>query len=975
MPSCPTCGAQNQTNESICVDCRRKFNSAGGFSLVGLPGPYAGSRFPISGAGLQIGRIPAQNDLVIPDPEISRNHAKLWLAGDSVKIVDSSANGTFVNECRVTEACLNPGDRIRFGLKSTNTFVLQTAPQAIPSSPPEAIGAIGRSGQTVFAAAAARSAGTVVMSTAEAEAPRRWLQLILDQYAVRDISLDGPRIEFGRDEAPDRVVIRHGSISSKQAEIDLTSASALLRDLNSMNGTFVNGDRIQERILQEGDLIQFGACESQLFLYRESGRRPLLLRDIELDRPLVSIGRDSDNDIRIEHPTVSAHHAQIRKLVDGFELHDLGSTNGTFVNGQRLTRQVLHRGDRVSFGAAQFVFDGERMEQQSDGSHIRISCFSLTVEANDLSTHKPIRLLDNISIAIDPGEFVGLLGPSGAGKSTLMDAMNGSRPAQHGMVLLNSADLYREYASLRSAIGYVPQEDVLHRQLTVTECLYYAARLRLPDDFTEIEILERVNETIKILELTERADLPVALLSGGQRKRVSLGIELLSKPAILFADEPTAGQDPRTEIKMMQLFREIANRGATVVINTHLLGSFSLLDKVAVLVRGKLAYFGGSQEMLPYFNAARPNEIFDKLQERTPEEWASMYRESDIVHGLLDGAPAVADADSRRSTSTAKPTKRSSWRQLATLVRRQFTLKFKEKSTVAALLLPPVLIALLMGLLKHGPNEPKTLFMIVVVALWFGCSSSVREIVDELPILRRERQRDLKLRSYLGSKLVYLALISGGQAGLLVVTLRFMDAIQGHLFQAWLLGWILTLNGALIGLVISALCSTAEKALYIFPLTMIPQLLLAGLLIPTATIAPFTPVLSPTGQLLAVQDFPKSRTMDSVLANGISPLMVSRWGLEGLSDLYLHDSNEGNSVREPYTYELLSTVSITLHPNDSADAREELERALVANHNGGVWAPDPQTGAFWEYGAILSCFALLFVGAVGAALKKKGAKW
>jgi hypothetical protein len=276
-----------------------------------------------------------------------------------------------------------------------------------------------------------------------------------------------------------------------------------------------------------------------------------------------------------------------------------------------------------------------------------------------------------------------------------------------------------------------------------------------------------------------------------------------------------------------------------------------------------------------------------------------------------------------------------------------------------------------MGLLKHGPNEPKTLFMIVVVALWFGCSSSVREIVDELPILRRERQRDLKLWSYLGSKLVYLALISCGQAGLLIVTLRLMDAIQGHLVQAWLLCWILTLNGALIGLVISALCSSAEKALYIFPLIMIPQLLLAGLLIPTATLAPFTPVLSPTGQLLSVQDFPKTRTMDSILANAISPLMVSRWGLEGLSDLYLHDSNGGSPVREPYTYELLSTVSITLHPNDAADARAELDSALVANQNGGVSAPAPQTDAFWGYGAILSCFALLLIGAVEVALKRK----
>ena len=197
-----------------------------------------------------------------------------------------------------------------------------------------------------------------------------------------------------------------------------------------------------------------------------------------------------------------------------------------------------------------------------------------------------------------------------------MDALNGSRPAGQGSVRLNSADLYSEFGSLRALIGYVPQEDILHRQLTVKECLYYSARLRLPDDFGETEIRNRVTEIIKVLDLTERADLSIAQLSGGQRKRVSLGIELLSKPALLFLDEPTAGQDPRAEMAMMQLFRQIANRGSTVIINTHLLGSFSLLDKVAVLVRGKLAYFGESQEMMSYFRASRPHEIFDKLREQ-----------------------------------------------------------------------------------------------------------------------------------------------------------------------------------------------------------------------------------------------------------------------------------------------------------------------------------------------------------------------
>jgi ABC transport system ATP-binding/permease protein len=459
MSNCTVCGAENRVAENPSLKCGHNGTPASIYCLVGLPGPHAGVRFPITPAGLQVGRIPGQNELVIADEEISRKHAKLVLANGGVKLTDTSANGTFVNDQRATEANLQAGDRIRFGLNSMNTFVLQAAPLATTGAAAASPGTPGRVNHTVLApaSAVAQPANTLIMTQREEDAPPRRLQMILDQYAVRDIPLDGPRIEFGREDAPGRIIVDHSSISSKHSEITLTKAGAVLWDLQSKNGTFVNGEPIKERVLREGDLIQLGACDSHLFLYRESGHRPLVLRDIELNRPLVTIGRATGNDIRIEHPTVSARHAEIRKLPKGFELADLGSSNGTFVNGQRITRQVLQPGNRVSLGAAQFIFTGQKMEQQSDGSHTRITCRSLRVEAKDFNTGMPIRLLDDVSLAIDPCEFVGLLGPSGAGKSTLMDAMNGSRPAQQGHVLFNEADLYSEFASLRSAIGYVPQ--------------------------------------------------------------------------------------------------------------------------------------------------------------------------------------------------------------------------------------------------------------------------------------------------------------------------------------------------------------------------------------------------------------------------------------------------------------------------------------------------------------------------------------
>jgi ABC-type multidrug transport system ATPase subunit/pSer/pThr/pTyr-binding forkhead associated (FHA) protein len=950
MAICGECRTSNPAGIGLCQNCRAPLASGKTPCLLGMRGALAGQSFPIEAGGLRVGRVAGQNHLVINDPEVSRQHAKIEVVGGDVRLTDcGSPNGTFVDGRRVTDEILRAGSVVRFGLREENSFVYKAT--------------------AASAAARASSPGgraTIFMSTGEEEAaPRRRLQLVLDQYAVRDIPITGSRLEFGSTEGPHKLLIDHASIAPMHAELINTKTNATLRDLGTAHGTLVNGEKIRERVLQEGDLLQFGNCETHVFLYRESRIRVNVLRDVELNAPVVSIGRSSDNAINLEHPTVSARHAEVRKVDDGFELVDLGSTNGTFVNGRRIARQRLQPRDRISLGAVQFVFDGSQMEQQSDGTQIRLTAQDLRVETKDFNTGEPLCLLDSVSLAIEPREFVGLLGPSGSGKSTLMDALNGSRPAQRGKVQLNAADLYGEYGSLRTLIGYLPQEDILHRQLTVRECLYYSARLRLPDDFGESEISARVNEVMQQLELTERADIAVAQLSGGQRKRVSLGIELLNKPALLFVDEPTAGQDPRTEMKMMQLFREIANRGSTVIINTHLLGSFSLLDKVAVLVRGKLAYFGGSQDMLPYFSARRPHEIYDKLQEKNPEDWAKQYKQSDTYRECVGNALAdAAPAKSRPAEVREQQTRHSAMRQLMTLLDRQFVLKLKDKATILAILLPPIVIALLMGLMSQSVNEPKVLFMIVLVALWFGCSSTVREIVDELPVYRRERQRELKLVSYLGSKLIYLAVVAAAQAVSFITVLVAMGAIENHLIGCVLLTWLMAFEGGLIGLLISACFSSAEKALYVFPLTMIPQLLLAGLLIPVSPLNPF--FVKQVDNHIVVQQAPAEivpGAMTPMLKYGLSPLMVSRWGLEALNDLYIHDN-------EKYSYYLLNQVAVTLHPNDSVQARTRLER-IAAGLAPDAKASEPGS-AFLQYLGILGGFALLIIGATAATLKYKG---
>jgi hypothetical protein len=303
-------------------------------------------------------------------------------------------------------------------------------------------------------------------------------------------------------------------------------------------------------------------------------------------------------------------------------------------------------------------------------------------------------------------------------------------------------------------------------------------------------------------------------------------------------------------------------------------------------------------------------------------------------------------------------------RQLMTLLDRQFVLKLKDKATILAILLPPIVIAVLMGLMCQTVNEPKVLFMIVLVALWFGCSSSVREIVDELPVYRRERQRELKLVSYLGSKLIYLAVVAAAQSVSFIAVLVAMGAIENHLAGCVLLTWLMAFEGGLIGLLISAFFSTAEKALYVFPLTMIPQLLLAGLLIPVSPLNPF--FVKQVDKHIVVQQAPAEivpGAMTPVLRYGLSPLMVSRWGLEALNDLYIHDN-------EKYSYYLLNQIAVTLHPNDSAQARARLERLAAGQ------APDPNASepgsAFPEYLAILGGYSLLLIIVTAATLKYKG---
>jgi ABC transport system ATP-binding/permease protein len=321
----------------------------------------------------------------------------------------------------------------------------------------------------------------------------------------------------------------------------------------------------------------------------------------------------------------------------------------------------------VVVGPFELQLLGERLLVRDTRSRVRLDAHELSVQAGSR------RILDAVSLCLPPGSFTALIGPSGAGKSTLLGALCGARPADGGRVLLNGHDLYQEFAALKSGLGYVPQEDIVHRELTVFRCLDYTARLRLPPDTSAEERARRVDEVMATLELGERRDTPIHRLSGGQRKRVSIATELLTEPGLLFLDEPTSGLDPGLEEALMLMLRELAYKGKTVALVTHTLDNIHLCDAVALLVDGRLAFYGPPADSRTYFRIGHMVELYARLKEKDAASWQSRFRASELHQRLVaeplraGEAPAALLPAERRSPTTPR---RAGPSQLGVLFRR-----------------------------------------------------------------------------------------------------------------------------------------------------------------------------------------------------------------------------------------------------------------------------------------------------------------
>ncbi len=600
-----------------------------------LNGPLAGQRLELKYPVITIGRDP-QNDIVVSDPRISRKHACIrWQRGLWQIENLSQTSYVAIDQQRTVRGLLQNNAVVHLGSEINFVFTVQPsapggmyAPAPLPGQvaptpiipAPELLGPLPRIGAdtsptgTVLAPISKNQPTLMVSTNVHSE--------------IKTHTLDKQVMNIGRDPQND-IVIEEPTISAWHAQIVrdgenmvIVHPSPRARNGQTLNGLWYQGQRVRgsqtfRKSLQNGDTFRVGDEHGTLtsLTYSDGSGEPVemavpALPPIPLTGGQLTIGRVPGNTVVLNHPQVSTRHAVVEKVAGGYRIVDANSTNHVFVNGQRATAQLLRTGDEIRIGPYRLTYTGTELKQFDESTNIRIDALHLKKAGNN-----NVVLLNDISLAIPPRKFVALVGGSGAGKSTLMDALNGLRPAQEGVVLYNGEDYYRNLAAFNTQLGYVPQDDIVHRDLTVEHALYYAARLRLPSDFTREQIQWRIDEVLEDVEMIERRNLLVSKLSGGQRKRVSIALELLANPSIFFLDEPTSGLDPGLDRKMMSLLRRLADKGHTIVLVTHATNNINSCDYVCFLAQnGRLAYFGPPNAAKVYFEKTDFAEIYSSLE-------------------------------------------------------------------------------------------------------------------------------------------------------------------------------------------------------------------------------------------------------------------------------------------------------------------------------------------------------------------------
>ncbi len=620
----------------------------------------------------------------------------------------------------------------------------------------------------------------------------------------------------------------------------------------STNGIYINQTRItaeQGYLLRNGSELRIGQNpQNQVLLRYYNPNQPAInameeRRSISLKNRSVVLGRDPNATLFLESPTVSRRHATIDTDAQGrYILRDY-STNGVFLNGQRVSgTAVLPPDGTIRIGSFSLILRGDNLEMLDGGDQIRLDASGLVIQ------DKNKRRLDDLSFAIEPGQFVALVGGSGAGKSTLMRTLLGIEQTTQGTVYINGEDLRKNFHIYRMQIGYVPQDDIIHRELTVAEVLTYAAKLRLPPD---IDVENVVQKTLADVEMSHRQNALVSELSGGQRKRVSIGVELLADPKLFFLDEPTSGLDPGLDKKMMQLLRKLADQGRTVILVTHATANIKLCDRIVFLGQGgKLCYFGPPNESLQFFGVKDDfADIYNQLEKsENVIDQAIKFSQSDYYRRYITNHLSLGTQSPRSPTNYQRGI--AFWSQLMIMAQRYFQIQKRDRVNLAlALLTAPIGISLLTLAVRNknpliladkpdptlAPLALQVLFVFTCAALWVGLSSSLQEIVKESAIYLRERLVNLGLFAYFGSKIAILSGLAVLQTLLILMVIMLGFKSPHSELISWSVGLAITtfltlLTSMSLGLLISTLVKNSSQANSALPLILLPQIIFSGVL-------------------------------------------------------------------------------------------------------------------------------------------------
>lgn len=894
-----------------------------------------------------------QNDVQLQGPGVAPHHARIVKQNGALFYQDAGSGQSFANG-----QPLPPGHPVPFDFRTQ--FGAGQVP--VPLAHPAIV--------------------AMLMSAGQLQPPQRGQILV------------------GREPGRASLVIHHSSVSGQHATVMLDRMMVV--DHASTSGTFVNGQQVppnQPTPVDPNGVLAFGAVPVPMMLLQQiaqghvqgglpqnapaqaapgmaaapgspaQGGVPVgndphpqaarkhrtVIGELSLDQlasSVISIGRTPDNKIVVQHPQVSSHHAQIIKQGDQLYLEDLKSANGTFVRGQRVPsggKVPVSSGEKVFIGPMPLLIhiQGQQVnvvveDQQANWAGkplYEIEAWDLFLEVPDRDQKGSMKtLLDHVSFKAMPGDMIALMGPSGAGKTTLLLTLNGYMPPTSGQVRINGEDLYTIYDALRGSIGYVPQDDIVHPELTVFEAVKYSARFRLPDDYSEEEIDRRVDETLRDLGLEGVRNLEIGkpekkVLSGGQRKRVNIALELVTDPVIVFLDEPTSGLAADDTTALISLLHDLTKKtGKTIIMTIHqpAKDEFEKFNLAFIMGYGGIpTYFGPTGDDAYKFFASiverqgqtkhidNPRDMFDMLnvRERGMQEemkrhdpnvsriaarleaaraWRTEFfrNENPIFQKMYSGPRAVGTEPAAKGVPSRASV--ALMHQMVLLMSRYWKVKIRDRAGAAIMFLQAPIIGIMLAFVFGGQQaaipfwclgalqdlsarNPSTanatqnilstmktttdhtaaMFFVVVSCVWFGTSNAAREIVTERAIYMRERMVNLSLFNYVISKYIILSLVCVAQCTMLLAIVFASLGFDGGapaFFMELLSMVAVSMNATALGLLVSTLVDSAEAAMALTPIALIPQVVLGGLMVPMTT----NPMLKP-----------------------LMMVMPARWGFQG----------------------------------------------------------------------------------------------